>query len=318
MSLDLTECRIREPAGSSQVDLYRLLGKVFPPDRELFEWLIASGRPLYTWTSYTLYRGEEIVGNVSLMPLRIWLDGQPIEVVGVASVFTRPQYQHQGVARHLLKHCLTLIDQQRLPAVLFTGCPEVYSGVGFVRIGQEYWECRLSNWPAHEQDFQSAWLDPPTPEDWEAIAWLYDECPAGDGKLVRDREYWLLYQTLFRLNPHVRLVACGECRRWLGYARCEEESGRLLVSEFCCPEDREEIAESLMEAIAEKATLQGRTLLLLALAPGHFLYRFLRSRGVELVVEGPTAGREVFMVRPAAGQPLGRLGQLQWSLADKF
>lgn len=318
MSLDLTKCRIREPAGFSQVDLYRLLGEVFPPDQELFEWLIASGRPLYTWTPYTLYRGEEIVGNVSLMPLRIWLDGQPIEVVGVASVFARPQYRHQGVARHLLKHCLTLIDQQRLPAVLFTGCPEVYSGVGFVRIGQEYWECRLSNWPAHEQDFQSAWLDPPTPEDWEAIAWLYDECPAGDGKLVRDREYWLLYQTLFRLNPHVRLVACGECRRWLGYARCEEESGRLLVSEFCCPEDREEIAESLMEAIAEKATLQGRTLLLLALRPVIFSTAFCVVRGVELVVEGPTAGREVFMVRPAAGQPLGRLGQLQWSLADKF
>jgi hypothetical protein len=61
-----------------------------------------------------------------------------------------------------------------------------------------------------------------------------------------------------------------------------------------------------------------RPVLSLALAPGHFLERVLRSRGVELAPEGPDAGREVFMVRPAIGLTLGPFAQLQWSLADKF
>ena len=39
---------------------------------------------------------------------------------------------------------------------------------------------------------------------------------------------------------------------------------------------------------------------------------------IELTPEPPGAHREVFMVRPAVHQSLGALGDLQWSLADRF
>lgn len=316
---DLKQCRIATPTGSARVALYRMLGEVFPPDRELFASLIESGRPYATWTPYTLYDGEEILGNVALMPLKVWLGGRPVEVVGVASVATAPRYRRQGIARYLLQHCLALADRDRLPAVLFTGQPEVYDRHGFVRIAPRYTECRLDDWPFHHRSQEKTWLDCPTAEQWKALGSIYaDDYPNYDGKLLRDACYRPLYQTLFRLNPHWRIVACGTGGRWLGYARCEAEPGRLLVSEFCCDPGREEAAESLLSAIGVEAGRLGRTVVSWALPTGHFVDGLLRSHGVAQAAEGTGAGREVFMVRPAAGEPLGPLARLSWPLADKF
>jgi GNAT superfamily N-acetyltransferase len=319
MPLDLAECRIQTPTGPDRVNLYRMLGEIFPADRDLFAWLITSGQPLHTWTPYTLFLGDKILGNVSLMPLRIWLGRRPVDVVGIASVATDSEHRRQGVAGRLLRHCLAMVDRERLPAVLFTGQPAVYSGLGFTGIPQTYLECPLHDWPLPAGGLQRAWLDRPTHEDWETLAAAYrDSVPNYDGKLVRDRPYWALYRTLFGFNPRWRLVACREDGPWLGYARCEEEPGRLLVSEFICLSGREDVAAALLGAVFEKARRLGREFLSLAMPPGHFLHDLLRSRGVPLAVEGPDAVREAFMVRPAAGQPLGPLAQLQWSLADKF
>lgn len=296
-----------------------MLGDTFAPDRPLFDRLLRTGRPMYTWTPYTLYHGQEIVGNVSLMPVRIWLDGRPVEVVGVASVATAPQYRRQGVARHLLRHCLAVVDQKRLPAVLFTSQPEVYVGARFVSIPQRYSEWRSPDWRCCALNLQSTWLDVLAPEDWAAVARLYDNGPPKyDGSVVRDPGYWEFYQTLFELNPRWRIVACRDAGTWLGYARCEEEPGRLLISEFCSLPDREDVVDSLVGSIVNRARQLGLPVLSLALAPGHVLERVLRSRGVELMSEGPDADREVFMVRPTIGQALGPFAQLQWSLADKF
>ncbi len=318
MLLDFAQCEIRTPSGPARARLYRMLGETFVPDQPLFERLLQSGRPMSTWTPYTLYRGQEILCNVSLMPMRIWLNAQPVELVGVASVATAPAYRRQGAARYLLRHCLGLIDQSRLPAVLFTSQPEVYAGAGFLSVPQKYVEWRATDWQSRGRGPQATWLDAPLPDEWAAMATLYDDVsPNDDGKLVRDPGYWEYYQTLFLLNPRWHIVACRENGPWLGYARCEEEPGRLLVSEFCGASDREDVAESLVDSIVERARLDRRAVSL-ALAPGHFLERLLRCRGVGIAVEGPTADREAFMVRPAAGQPPGPLAQLQWSLADKF
>lgn len=353
MPLEFAQCQIRTPSGPERADLYRMLGETFAPDRELFHEMLRTGQPMYTWTPYTLCRGREILGNVSLVPMRVWVNARPVEVVGVGSVATAPQYRRRGVARYLLSHCLGVVDQQRLPAVLFTGQPEVYVGSGFTPIPQACHECRLPDWQASGRGPQCTWLDTLTADDWASIAAIYEQSPAPyDGQLLRDSLYWEFYQTLFRLNRRWHIVACRDAEAWLGYARCEEEDGRLLISEFCaqaiegqkghvgtatngspvppaaakpCRDTgilrtniREEVAESLLGSIVQRARQLGRSTLSLALAPGHFLPRLLRSRGVELEPEGPDSGRETFMARPAAGEPLGPLGQLQWPLADKF
>jgi predicted acetyltransferase len=203
--------------------------------------------------------------------------------------------------------------------VLFTGQPEIYERHGFVRVAQQYTECRLDEWPRQTCGQGQNWLDRPAVEEWEAIATIYaDDYPRYDGKLLRDACYWTLYQTLFRLNPHCQLVLCGAEGRWLGYARCEAEPRRLLVSEFCCQPKREDIADALISAIGEEADRLGRTFVSWALPIGHFLDRLLESRGITQTAEGTDAGREVFMIRPAVGEPLGPFAQLSWSLADKF
>ena len=317
--LDLKRCRIATPTGAERTRLYRMLGEIFPPDQELFASLIESGLPCATWTPYALYDAEEILGNVALVPMQIWLGGRLVEVVGVASVATAPSHRRQGVARHLLEHCLALVDRDRLPAVLFTGQPEVYEHHGFVHVAQRYTECRLDEWPLQNRNQGQTWLNRPTAEEWESIATLYaDGYPDYDGKLLRDASYWALYRTLFHLNPRWQFVICGAEGKWLGYARCEAEPRRLLVSEFCCRPEREDLADALFSAIGAEADRLGCTFVSWALPLGHFLDRLLESRGIARVAEGTDAGREAFMVRPAVGEPLGPFAQLSWSLADKF
>jgi hypothetical protein len=58
--------------------------------------------------------------------------------------------------------------------------------------------------------------------------------------------------------------------------------------------------------------------LTLALPSEHFAVQMLLEAGVPLEPEPPGAQREAFMARPAQGEPLGPLGRIAWSLADKF
>ncbi|NQT17566.1 MAG: GNAT family N-acetyltransferase, partial [Planctomycetes bacterium] len=138
MKLDLSECEIRTPTGDDLVDLYRMLIDVFPVDRPVFTEMIETGKSFYTWTPYALYRRGELLGNVSLVPLRIWLGGQPTEVAGIASVGTRKEHRRKGVAQHLMRHALAIVDEWKMPAILFTDLPKLYEDLGFHSIEQTY------------------------------------------------------------------------------------------------------------------------------------------------------------------------------------
>ena len=55
-----------------------------------------------------------------------------------------------------------------------------------------------------------------------------------------------------------------------------------------------------------------------ALPKDHLAWDVLRQNHVELLEEPDGVRREIFMVRPAKGQPIDEFASLQWSLADKF
>ena len=90
MDRDFSQYQIRVPRGRDLQRLHDFLSECFPPDRPVFAEMARSGKGFYTWSPYALYRGSEIVANVSLMPMRIWLEGRVRDVVGVASVATVP------------------------------------------------------------------------------------------------------------------------------------------------------------------------------------------------------------------------------------
>jgi len=277
MDVDLSKCRIRTPTGNELLSLYQMLMEVFPPDRPVFAEMIEKGRRFYTWTPYALYRGDELLGNVSLMPVRIWMAGRPVRVVGIASVATRKEHRRKGVARRLLQHALSIVDQQRAPAVLLTGLPAVYQGLGFETIGQTYLAAS-----AERVSFSSRGLDVEIlgyldPSHLRQLAEIYaGSYPNYDGKVVRDPDYWELYQMLFNLQPRWKILSCARHGRMVGYVRVEVEDDRLLVSELCGEASAGEVAEGLLHFVADHARQAERPLISFAL-PGGFLDRWQRG-----------------------------------------
>ncbi|MFH1923209.1 MAG: GNAT family N-acetyltransferase [Planctomycetota bacterium] len=319
MELDLTQCEIRTPTGDALLSLYRLVIDAFPADRPVFTEMIEKGRRFYTWTPYALYRGEELLGNVSLVPVKMWLGGRRADVVGIASVATRREHRRKGIARHLMRYALGIVDEQLAPAVLFTDLPKLYEGLGFQRIEQTYPAASVREMDFTTSGFACELVDKLDRSHLESMAEIHaHDYPDYDGKVVRDPDYWQLYQMLFNPFPRLRLLFSTRQGRIAGYARVEVEPDRLLVSELCGRADATDAAEALLGFVAEYAREVQRDSVTFALPSDHFAGQILERRRVALEPEPPGAHRETFMVRPPAGEGLGALGALQWSLADKF
>jgi GNAT superfamily N-acetyltransferase len=319
MPLDLSACTIRVPVGDSLLPLYEFLSGCFPADRPVFDEMTRTGKRFYTLTCYALYRGQEILGNVSLMPMRVWLGGRAAPVVGVACVATAPQHRRQGVARHLLGHALGLVDRQDLPSVLFTGVPETYRGAGFQSVPQPYLAACASAMDFHARGFDGESLAALDDRPLGQLATIYaGEYPDYDGKVDRDRDYWQFYALLWNAYRRSTLLLCRRRGRLLGYARCDRHGDRLTVCELCARPSAPEVAEALLGLVQEQAGRAGVDLLSFALPPDHFVWPVLQQHAVALRPEPPGVARETFMVRPAAGHASPALLRLTWPLADKF
>jgi len=319
MEIDFSQCHVRTPAGDDLTSLFQMLMEVFVPDRPIFSEMIATGKQFYTWTPCTLYQGDELLGNVSLFPMRIWLEGRVVETVGIASVATQKKYRRQGVARYLMEHCLKRVDRQEKACVLFTDLPAVYESLGFRTVRQSYRAAATRRMPFGLHGYACEYLDTLAQEHLDRITPIYsNELPNYNGKVVRDPDYWQSYQMLFNNDRRARLALCSGKSRMEGYARFDDEGDRLTICELCCRASATNMAEALLACVARYARKVPIDLITFALPPDHFAWRVLESGDVGLEPEPPGAGREEFMVRPAAGQPLGPLGRLQWSLADRF
>ena len=90
MDRDFSQHQIRVPSGGELVQLYEFLSECFPTDRPVFDEMSRTGKRFYTWSPHTLFHGDQIVANVSLVPMRIWLEGRAPGVIGIASVATAP------------------------------------------------------------------------------------------------------------------------------------------------------------------------------------------------------------------------------------
>jgi predicted acetyltransferase len=319
MKTDLSNCEIRMPTGDERLPLYRLLMEIFPTDRPLITELIAEEYRFPNWPAYTLCSDNEVLGNVSLAPMQVWLDGRSSEVVGIAWVVTREEYRRQGVASRLLRRALEVVDEQGLPSVLFTGLPGVYEPLGFEVVPQVYLAAPAQQLASGRPKSDSRIHQILTPNLVETMARIHAQDNSNhDGKVVRDAKYWQLYRALFNANPNVRLLVHEQEDRAVGYVRIETENDRLLVSELCCPPAAVDVAQTLLGCVAELATDTERETITLALPRDHPAMRILRRSAVVLEPEPAGASRETFMVRAPESQVLGAIGELQWPLCDKF
>lgn len=317
MKIDFSNCQIRTPQANDLLELYQLLAKTFIPDRKLFEQIIAQNRSFYTWQPYTLYRDSEILGNVSLMPIDIFLAGERTTVVGIASVVTVDKYRNMGVAKYLLKHCLDITDGENKPCVLFTDAPAVYRNSGFKPLKQRYMTAYTADFTSESSNFQSTCCETITDSQIVRMAKIYEnQYPNYDAKVIRDPDYWQFYKMMFNPYPKSMLSFCTSGNKLLGYIRTEAENDRLLINELVTAENAHDVISFLLSCAAEYADKLSASLLTLALPEKHTAWQIIKKKNIKITEEADCK-REIFMLHPPA-ESSTKLYNLQWSLADKF
>jgi predicted acetyltransferase len=298
--------------------LYKFLESIFPREDWLFQAAAAGEDLLYSWSPTCIFLDGQIIGNVSRFDVDIWMEGAAMRIAGFAGVATLPEVRRLGVAKNLLRAVLDQVDQDGLGSVLYTRHPSMYTSSGFQAIEQEYMMLSTGKIPKGTRDLQVEFVDNLEASLVDRIDPIYSQAyPDYDGKVIRDRRYWAFYRGYFNHAPYKRIALCSRQNVDVGYIRIEQESDRLLLSEFCCQPDRDRIIEQLYVLVEERAQSLGLEIISIALAEEHFLWRWLQEHGVDLQPE-TGAAREVFMIRNSRRGGLPKLNSLRWPLADKF
>jgi predicted acetyltransferase len=317
MPIDFSNCEIRTPKEPLELKrLYEMLVEVFPVERKLFQDIINGKHELYNWEPYTLYQGDEPLGNVSIVMCQLQAGSRLLKTAGLASVATPERYRGMGVAKSLMTHVLKVIDSQNLPSVLFTSLPRVYSGLGYQPVDQG-----LKQTVAKSLDITDGLnvhrLTHLNRKDLEAAEKLYSGLLPYDGKLVRDEEYWRRYASSVNNSDKIEFAFYRRTDKTAGYARLEYEADRVLLDEFYAPSESREINSALWNWVCTAAREKGKKMISIALPSTHGLWNFLQHNN--FTVEPETGvEREFFMVRMPKREPIKWLTGLRWSLSDKF
>lgn len=88
----------------------------YPLNPEEREKRRAEQRPEDTW-GYFDERGQ-LCAKATVHPLRMWLAGRSIEIGGIASVATWPEYRRQGLVSQLLSHTLEQLKEAGITVAL--------------------------------------------------------------------------------------------------------------------------------------------------------------------------------------------------------
>lgn len=317
MGLDFSKCRIINPRGEQLLKMYKILWGIFPYDRPVYEELMQNNDSLYTLKNFALFQGNEFLGNAGLMPLKIYYQNKIIEIIGVGAVATMPSYRNQGIAKYLMQHCMQIIDEQQLPAALFTEVEAVYKKHGFESLNQVYLACEIKLNKLNTGSFEFEILESLYNDQLSEMKDVYENSFILDGKIVRDKNYWRMYQMFFNPYPKPLIILCRKKGALLGYLRFDAEDDRVTVTEMWSKEG-ESVLEGLLSEVWKFANVRNLKVCTIALSANHPIYELLKNKGIKLGMEPKGVRRESFMMRAVKNKHLDDFLFLQWSLADKF
>lgn len=307
--------KIRTPEGPRLDELCDMLGRVFAVEEKLFDEVKAGRVTLRSWTPYAGYLDGVLVANVALIDMQVWWGGRVLDLAGVASVATVPRFRRRGYARRLMDHAMQVVDDKRIPAVLFTDVPAVYTGHGFHVIDQPYRAVRLQGNPFDRSADEPEVVDHVGADLFEAMQQLHQQdVPAYDGKPIRPDYTRSFQRFLFNDSRNTRVLLARREGGLAGWLRWEVGKDRITLTDIAASRWRPEVVQGLLHALVEH---ESKDLMSVALPEAHPVWPVIESTGLTPEPEPPTT-RETFMVRPRAGGPADELDTLLWSLADRF
>lgn len=317
MAIDFSKCKIRTPENAQELQrLYKMLAEVFPVERKLFEDIISGAHTFYNWTPYTLYHGEELLGNVSIVIFRLQAEGRLQKVAGIASVATPERYRGMGIAKYLMNHVLKIIDAQNLPSILFTSLPRVYTGLGYKIVDQGVMQVSVKKIKRTSGLIVNS-ITHLNREHLKTAENLYSGLLPYNGKLLRDAEYWRMYGNVVNNSDKIEFAFCRNDEKALGYVRLEYEADRVLLDEFYAPAESRAINAALWSLVCDAAAEKDKNNISISLPSTHELWNFLQHNDLKTEPE-IDADREIFMVRMPEKKPLKWLTGVRWPLSDKF
>lgn len=212
--------RYAQPAELAAVG--RLAAHSFPgPTRTPAWWLEQLRDPLYGGGAETLWVGEEdgrIVAACQTHPLRQWVSGNDLEVMGVGTVTIAPTHRRRGLAGRLVTSAMRASRERgAVGTALYPFRISFYAKLGYALAGHAHQyrvapDC-LPDAPERER-VEMVETDAGQAEVREMYA---EWAPTQTGQLLRSERVWRQV-----LSPADRLLVAyrGETGRVEGYALC--------------------------------------------------------------------------------------------------
>ncbi|WP_426980927.1 GNAT family N-acetyltransferase [Bacillus pseudomycoides] len=122
---------------SKKEPLFQLFEEVFRIPVQTLQNFEANGFWDTTYKPFSYLQEGQVIANVSMFSLPMFVNGERIYAAGIQSVMTHPEYRRKGLMKQLLCKVLQEIDTKYECAILFTEKPELYEPFGF-RVVQEY------------------------------------------------------------------------------------------------------------------------------------------------------------------------------------
>lgn len=157
----------------------------------------------------------KLAAKIYIHDLRVYVQGRPFRMGGVASVATWPEYRRKGMVSHLLKRGLEAMkeDGQTL------SCLSPFSVSFYRKYGWElytdYKKYELTSAQLPREDFYKGHIER-SDRNWELLNRVYDRYARGyNGMLVRDEAWW--NHTVFKQKGGQAAVYFNESGEPTGY-----------------------------------------------------------------------------------------------------
>lgn len=183
-------------------------------------------RPERVWGAF---EGNQLEAKFSLLPLEIYVQGEPVRMGGIAGVATWPENRRQGLVARLLTHALEHMNQEGITvSCLHPFFVPFYRKFGWeVYCDQKKYRIPVDKLPAKETVPGKIVRDV---EDVELLDRLYQKYAAAyNGTLRRDKEWWA--QSVLEADEH-NVVFFAESGEPEGYILYKVEKREFTINEL--------------------------------------------------------------------------------------